>query len=325
MSKRANPALIGGFVVGAIALALVATAVIGSGRLFRQSHEFILFFDSDVNGLRLGAPVKFRGVEIGAVKSILLNITSMGVDVTQPQGSHVIPVIIELDEQKIRQKGGHFDFGDPKTIQQTIDAGLRGQLALESFVTGLLYVQLDLKPEEPPRFIGDPSVPLPEIPTIPTPLEEAQMKASRFFMKLEEVDFAGLIASLHSTVEGMDRFVNSPKLASTLESLDATIVAMRESVESIRSLSEDLRGDIGPVTDRLSRTIDTAEAMLQQSQHLLARMDGVMEPDAPFQYQLRMTLDEVATAARAVRVLADSIERNPSVLVRGRATPEEEK
>jgi len=61
MGRRVNPTLVGAFVLGAIALAVIGVAVFGSGRLFRRTEAFVLYFDSSVNGLRIGAPVKFKG------------------------------------------------------------------------------------------------------------------------------------------------------------------------------------------------------------------------------------------------------------------------
>ena len=65
MNQKISPALIGGFVVGALVLLVIAVIAFGSGQLFRKTREFVLYFDSSVNGLRIGAPVKVRGVEVG--------------------------------------------------------------------------------------------------------------------------------------------------------------------------------------------------------------------------------------------------------------------
>jgi paraquat-inducible protein B len=74
MGKRVRPALVGAFVLGGLALAVLTIVLIGSGRWFQEKTELVLYFSSDVNGLRIGAPVKFRGVEIGAVTRIMLNL-----------------------------------------------------------------------------------------------------------------------------------------------------------------------------------------------------------------------------------------------------------
>ena len=98
MNKKISPAMIGAFVLGAVALIVIAILVFGSGRLFRQTRDFVLYFDNSVNGLRIGAPVKIKGVEIGSVKDIRLQLE-------QGTAGDKIPVIIEIDLEKLTSKG----------------------------------------------------------------------------------------------------------------------------------------------------------------------------------------------------------------------------
>ena len=72
MSKPANPKMIGGFVLGAIALIVLAVIYFGGAQLFAQTHRYVMFFGGSVNGLRVGAPVTWRGVPIGQVDDINL-------------------------------------------------------------------------------------------------------------------------------------------------------------------------------------------------------------------------------------------------------------
>ena len=98
MSTKVSPTLIGAFVIGAVALIVIAILLLGSGRLFRQTRDFVLYFDNSVNGLRVGAPVKFKGVEVGSVKDIRLQLEK-GAEVNK------IPVIIEIDLEKLTLRG----------------------------------------------------------------------------------------------------------------------------------------------------------------------------------------------------------------------------
>ena len=98
MNKKISPTLIGAFVVGALALMVIAIVAFGSGQFFRKTRQFVLYFEGSVNGLHVGAPIKFKGVEIGSVKNILLQLDSN----TQV---NEIPVIIEIDLKKMTSRG----------------------------------------------------------------------------------------------------------------------------------------------------------------------------------------------------------------------------
>jgi paraquat-inducible protein B len=335
MGKRANPAIVGAFVVGAVVLAVVGVALFGSGRLFRTTYQYVLYFTGDVNGLKVGAPVKFKGVEIGAVKDVLLNVSEMqAFDRAAPElagGKVRIPVIIEIDQDALTQKGGKVK-PDPQTMKRLVDLGLRGQLAMESFVTGLLYVKLDMHPGSELRLVADASVRYPEIPTLPTPLEEVQMKAAEFFAKLKEADIEGLIDHLSSTVEGIDRLVNSPKVNETIDSLpaiarklDDAIARLSPTLDSIRDLSKSLDAKIDPLSSSLETTAKNAADALQTARGTLSNANTVLQPNSPVMFQLGRTLADLSEASQAVRRLAEELERNPSVLVRGKAAPEEKK
>ena len=113
MNKKMSPAVIGAFVLGAVALIVIAILVFGSGRLFRQTKDFVLYFDNSVNGLRIGAPVKIKGVEIGSVKDIRLQLE-------KNKELNKIPVIIEIDLEKFSFKGsdpGRRHCGGPRSSQ----------------------------------------------------------------------------------------------------------------------------------------------------------------------------------------------------------------
>src|SRR5690348_16221726 len=130
MSRRASPTMIGAFVVGAVMLAVVVVGVLGSGRFFRQLYPAILFFKGDVNGLKVGSPVKFKGIQVGAVKTIKLSLREV-IGARDPNKPFLVPVIIELDGETINKRGITASL-DRQTIEKLVTRGLRGQLKLES-------------------------------------------------------------------------------------------------------------------------------------------------------------------------------------------------
>ena len=109
--------------------------------------------------------------------------------------------------------------GDPSALQTVIDRGLRGQLRMESFVTGVLYVALDQYPDNPAQFVQPPGSRYRDIPTVPTELEQVQDEIRQAFTKLAKVDFNAVAVAMTQAFEGIDRLTNSPALNASLRSL----------------------------------------------------------------------------------------------------------
>jgi hypothetical protein len=144
MSKQANKTVIGIFVVGAIALVVVAIVVLGSGKFFRQTLKAVCYFEGSVGGLNIGAPVVFRGVKIGSVTNVILRFDRKDLIFT-------IPVFIEIDPSKMVATGP-----EPKNpgenLKLLVDRGLRASLEMQSIVTGQMQVGLDFQPDKPAKF-----------------------------------------------------------------------------------------------------------------------------------------------------------------------------
>src|SRR5579871_4558968 len=100
MAKRVNPTIIGLFVVGSFAVLLAALVVVGSGKLFRQPLRFICMFPGDLNGLKVGAPVKVRGVQIGTVEAIKLRLSPSLGQLKPNETEFRLPVIIDRSEER---------------------------------------------------------------------------------------------------------------------------------------------------------------------------------------------------------------------------------
>ncbi|MDX1417872.1 MAG: MlaD family protein, partial [Candidatus Promineifilaceae bacterium] len=163
--KKVNPKAVGGFVVGAIILAVVAVIVFGSGRFFQQRSENVAFFSGSLQGLRIGAPVQFRGVDIGTVKDIYIQMDPETL-------KSVIPVIMEIDLEHIQGLQEAEAKGESR-LNELIKLGLRAQLNPQSLVTGQQAVQLTLSPDTPVNLV-ETDLPYGQIPTIPSRI--AQME-----------------------------------------------------------------------------------------------------------------------------------------------------
>ncbi|MGD0290564.1 MAG: MlaD family protein [Candidatus Binataceae bacterium] len=321
MAKRANPAFVGAFVIGAIALAIAAVALLGSGSLFRNTHQFVCFFDGNVNGLRVGALVKFKGVEIGEVRQILLSLNAATGPVTVGSSSVIrIPVVIELDEGRILKRGAtYINVGNPAGMKLAIARGLRAQLATESLLTGLLYVDLDMHPGTPARFATDQNSPYTEIPTMPTAFEQAQSVALKLMDQLDKVHVDKLVVTATQALAAVKDLAESQNLKESIASLKETGQSLNKTSESIRTLTVHLDRQIGPLGTSLQMTARNADATFKKTQVTLDRLDDTLRPNAPLLYQANHTLVDLSEAARAIRQLAEYLERNPDAIVRGRS------
>src|SRR5437763_15020411 len=252
MSTKVSPTLIGAFVIGAVALIVIAILLVGSGRLCRQTRDFVLYFDNSVNGLRVGAPVKFKGVEVGTVKDIRLQLEKGEVN--------KIPVIIEIDLEKLTLRGATPQIAvDREAFHKAVVDGFRGQLEMESLVTGLLYVALDFFPGTPINFVQQDNVnnKYPEIPTLPISLEQAKGAVDRILNKLEEIDFKRLIDSLTKTSDEVGQLVsvNSPKVKSILQSMDQAMPQLRGAISDFRRLTTTVDHNVEIASGDLHQTL----------------------------------------------------------------------
>ncbi|HEY6395639.1 MAG TPA: MlaD family protein [Candidatus Binataceae bacterium] len=318
MAKKVSSTAIGAFVVGSLALTVAAAVILGSGKLFSKQHEFVCFFSGSLNGLNAGAPVKFRGVQVGAVKTILLRIPpSEGTIKKQVlEDFSALPVIIEIDESQLRARGGT---GRAATeYSGLIQRGLRAQLHSQSILTGLLYVDIDFHPDTPVNLALEPGASIAEIPTTPTDIQQIQETAMRAMARLDKIDFEKLIQSITNAASSIHELASSPSLKDTITTLKLTAGNMNKAVVAIQGAVANANSKIDPLVTSLKKASDAADVTLRQTSATMADLQMTIQPGSPFSYQLNDTVQELGDASRSIRELADYLERNPSAIVRGK-------
>lgn len=304
MKKKPNPALIGAFVLGAIAIVVIALVMLGSAAWFSTTYRFALYFEDSVDGLVVGAPVKFKGVQIGSVQQILL---APGAQLDQPR----IEVIISLDESRIESLGGTTAGFSAEDVREAVARGLRARLASQSLLTGLLYVSLNYEPDAPPPPMPEPDAPYAQIPTVPSRVEQLAQTANDIFKKLTALDWQGLFDSISDTMDGLRKLVASPETQEVTRELNAAL-------ESVQQLADKLSSKVDPISDDLDALARELKATLGNVDAAVAEVEGAFQADSPLTYRLENALAELEMAARSVRELANSLDRNPSQVLFGR-------
>ena len=340
MSRQASPTTIGIFVLGALALLLAGVLVFGSGKFFADTIPVVMYFQGDLNGLDTGASVAYEGVPIGTV-------TDLGVVLDPQDLSARTPVVVEIRRDRLRVKGGESALPRKGEALKSMveEKGLRAQLQSESLVTGQKFIQLAYNSEVPPaKLVIDSLTNLPEIPTIPTPLQEVQAVLRKGLVKLGELQLEDIVKNLNSTLQGIDRLVNSPEMIESIRELKTAVTDAQQLIQhmdkrlevavasftttmgSTNKLAEDMskltRNVDGRVPELVTSFTDAAKSTqktLEDAQQTLATMNRTIEPNSPVRYEMMKTLRDLSDTARALRALADYLERYPNAVLFGRS------
>jgi paraquat-inducible protein B len=260
---------------------------------FTDKVPYLVQFDESVRGLSPGAPVEFRGMRVGTVRDV-------GLQLDVATESVRIPVTIEIEPQRITFTGSTKDNpyeGTPYALmEKLVERGLRAQLQPGNLLTGQMLVDLGFHPNAVPAKL-DRSGEYPEIPSVPSEMDALTASASGILTELAKLPLTELVEDLRSTVQNVDALVSSPRTAETLEALKVTATSLQAVVQTIDQ-------QLGP--------------LLAQAQGTLSSADAMVGPNSPTRYDLNSMLKELAGAARSIRVLTDYLERHPEALIRGK-------
>lgn len=248
------------------------------------SQTLLMYFNQSLRGLTPGAPVDFRGVVIGEVKSI-------GVEFDRAEREFRMPVLVQVYPDRLRRREGNGDTGVPETrstqqerLRFLAEKGLRAQLRNGNLLTGQVYVALDFFPKAPAVKVDVTKNPI-ELPTVANSLDEIQSQVQEIATKLNKVPYEQIAGDLRTT----------------LATLNKTLTAAEQTVNRINS---DVTPELAAAMKDVRKTVNTAERTLAD--------------DSPLQQDMRQTLQELTRAAGSVRVLTDYLERHPESLLRGK-------
>jgi paraquat-inducible protein B len=259
--QRANPKLIGGFVLGAVALVVIGVLLLGGAKFLTEKRTFVAYFEGSVKGLHVGAPVEFQGVRVGSVTDIQLQFQTEDLELR-------IPVFVQFEPGRISQLGEHVD-AKRRFLKPLVERGLRARLEMQSIVTGQLIVQLGFYPDTPIRLVGDGKIP--EIPTVPTAMQELTQSVTHALTELRHLPIPQLVGQLVEAAQGLNTLIHSPDVNNLIQRLSATAQVADQSLQRIDDQT-------GQVAARVDTTLDAATALLRDGQQLLRRVDTQVMP-----------------------------------------------
>ncbi|MEI6208405.1 MAG: MlaD family protein [Desulfuromonadales bacterium] len=262
-------------------------------------EAYLLVFTESVRGLPIGAPVDLRGVTVGEVSRI-------NVELDPHRKKFSMPVEIQFYPERLRahyrKKAQGKAMSSRELLSALVEHGFRAQLRSGNLLTGQLYVAFDFFPKAPTAKI-DWSKSIPEFPTIAGSMEQFQTTLMQIVQKFEKMPLEELAGDARQTIRTLDGTLKSAEIL--LKSLDTVIVP------EARSMLVDVRTSLADVR----KTLDEARKALGEAKQTLSS-------EAPLQVDLREALREMSRAAQSLRMLGDYLERNPESLIRGKKEDE---
>ena len=282
---------------------LYASREASEQRSLTLTVPYVLYFEDTVRGLNTGAPVEFRGIRVGTVKDIRME--------RDPDGEGIrIPVLITLEPERVplseSDPASHRP-PDEKAFREMMEnlvaRGMRARLSTGNLLTGQLFVDFEFLPDASPASI-DYSGRYPVIPTAPTPLANLLSSLEGILAKLEKLPLEEIGAHLLAATVSLDELLSDPRLKVVPERMDSLLLTMDQKSGPLLDELHKLGGDLRGVTEEAQKTLRA----LRKS----ASSQGAMGAEA-----LR-ALQEFSGAARAVRSVADYLERHPEALLQGK-------
>lgn len=272
---------------------------------YTRKLKFIMFFDGSVRGLNIGAPVEFKGIKVGSVLDVRLEFDNK--DTT-----FRIPVLIEIELQRIIERGNEEASSTYETLDKLVERGLRAQLQTGSLLTSQLYVELDMHPGTPVNISGEETT-FPELPTLATANFGAiTASAESLLAKLNAIDIQEITTVILDTVKSADTTIKNANALLTIPGIPQAVEDMQIAMNNFKNIMHKVDAS------NIEEAINAGHLALESLTVTLDKTNNILEPNSPAQYNLIKLTGELEETARSIRSLVETLERNPQALIFGK-------
>lgn len=300
MERDANYFAVGAFVLMVTAMAGLFVYWYSEGRERRDYVPYEVYFPGSVTGLTEGSSVRYLGVEVGKVRRIRLD----------PRSPERVQVVADID-------------GAAPISEKTT-----AELAMMSFATGLLYIDLRQNTSGREILPPMPSERYPVINTVRSSLDSFMdalpdlagnaalllERAQQIFSPENSAALADMVKNLHEVSE---------RLPGTVEKVDALLADFAATSAQVRSLvasMERATGEVMPEVRQLAARLNATAANMEEASRTLQQFMGANSGNlTTFARdglpQLQRTLEEAGSAAAEIRALTQSLKADPSRLI----------
>jgi paraquat-inducible protein B len=271
--------------------------------IYSRKINYVAYFNGSVRGLSPGAPVEFRGIQVGSVLDFRL-------EYDLESSGFMIPVLFELEPERIVFRDEVDEISTSNTLNSLINNGLRARLQSGSLITGQLYIELVMNPDSPIHLLARDDT-VPEMPTVSSAsIESITNSLEAFVSRLDTIKLEEIGKELLGTLEGTNKLFSSPVVQASLDSLEASMESFRNILAAVDEAN-------------LNETIAAGHDVLEKFSETLELTNSILEPNSPMQYNVIQLTGELEETARSIRALVEILERNPQSLLFGRGSEEE--
>jgi len=241
---------------------------------YTKKIKFIMFFDSSIRGLNLGAPVEFKGIKIGSVLDVRL-------EFDRGSTSFRIPVLIEIEPQRIIERGIQGEGASHQALNSLVERGLRARLQTGSLLTSQLFIELDMHPGSPVNLSGS-DTPYPELPTLPTSNFGAiTQSAEELLAKLNTVDIEEVTSVLVDTIQTANKTMHSADKAITSAKTLIEAPGIPEAIENVRVALQNFKNITQKMDDSnliasATKTLSSADKAINNVDKAISSTDKII-------------------------------------------------
>jgi paraquat-inducible protein B len=281
---------------------LFPSEALAAHEMHGHTVPFLAYFEESVQGLTRGSPVNVLGMQVGLVTEV--GLTRDPRPDAPPRSVARVGFVLQPE----RLQGRAAETLELGSVQTQVEHGLHVLLDTTSYITGEKALSLDFQPKPSPlRREGDTLV----LPSHVRGIGNITDQVSTLTTRLNAIPYEQIGRNVNHMLASLDRTVGGPDMQQAVRKLSTTL-------SEVQALAAEARQGLAPAFERLPGIAERVEQAVDHANAALASVDG---RDGALQRQAQKMLGEVAEMARSVRLLADTLERQPEALLRGK-TPE---
>jgi len=299
---------------------------------------YTMYFDDTLHGLSEDSLIEYSGVTVGKVEKILLESAVSG-----QQLKTLVKVSLRVD--KFSQNGNKADA--EKRLQNLVQKGLHGKLAVNSLLTGSQYISLEFNKTQPQKLAALKSTSSLHSAIFPTSASKTSLlnfDASEISTELTKAlasvsalldskDIKKTLKGLASTSDNIDKMTRrlakkgfSGELVKTLansqkaiKDISALIGDTRKTMISVTNTSNKLQKDVSHSMKTFSNVSNKLQRDTSKTLSLIDKtLKSSLSEDSALQYRLQQLINDLSEASNSFSVLADTIQRKPNSVIFGK-------